>query len=134
MMGPVQHPRLLLLGIPFSLTLLGILLMHELGHYFTCKYYRIDVSYPYCLPAPSLFGTFGAFLRIRSPITTRRALFDIGIAGPIAGFVVAVPLMAYAISISKIVPGVQQNADIIFGQPLLMKIFVGMFHPGADAS
>src|ERR1700677_4785260 len=134
MMAPLQHPRLLLLGIPFSLTLLGILLMHEMGHYFTCKYYGVDVSYPYFIPAPTLFGTFGAFLRIRSPITTRRALFDIGIAGPIAGFLVAVPLLAYGIAISKIVPGAQQNADFFFGNPLLMRIFIGLFHPGADPS
>src|SRR5271155_5711326 len=117
MMAPLQHPRLLLLGIPFSLTLLGILLMHELGHYFTCKYYGIDVSYPYFIPAPTLFGTFGAFLRIRSPIATRRALFDIGIAGPIAGFVIATPLMAYGIAISKIVPDAQDSSDLVFGIP-----------------
>ena len=103
--------------------------MHELGHYFACKYYGIDVSYPYFIPAPTLFGTFGALLRIRSPITTRRALFDIGIAGPIAGFVVAVPLMAYAIATSKIVPGAQADAGIIFGNPPLMRIFIELFHP-----
>ena len=132
MILPLQHPRLLLLGVPFSLTLLGILSMHELGHFFTCKFYGVDVSYPYFIPAPTLFGTFGAFLRIRSPITTRRALFDIGIAGPIAGFVVAVPLMAYAIAASKIVPGAQADAAIVFGIPPLMKIFIGLFHPGTD--
>jgi Zn-dependent protease len=132
--APLAHPHLLVLGIPFSLALLGFLMAHEMGHYIACQIYGIDVSYPYFIPSPFLFGTFGAFLRIRSPIATRRALFDVGIAGPIAGFVVAVPLMAYAISISKIVPGVQQNADIVFGQPLLMKIFMGMFHPGADPS
>src|SRR5450755_494177 len=131
---PLQHPRLLLLGIPFSLALLGILLMHELGHYFTCKFYGVDVSYPYFIPAPTLFGTFGAFLRIRSPITTRRALFDIGIAGPIAGFVVAVPLMAYAIAASKIVPGAQADAGIIFGNPLLQRIFAGLFHSHIDVT
>jgi membrane-associated protease RseP (regulator of RpoE activity) len=130
--APLAHPHLLVLGIPFSFALLGFLMAHEMGHYVACQIYGIDVSYPYFIPSPFLFGTFGAFLRIRSPIATRRALFDVGIAGPIAGFVVAVPLMAYAISISKIVPGVQQNADIIFGQPMLMKIFMGMFHPGAD--
>jgi Zn-dependent protease len=130
--APLQHPQLLLLGIPFSFTLLGFLLAHEMGHFIACKIYGIDVSYPYFIPSPFLFGTFGAFLRIRSPIATRRALFDIGIAGPIAGFVVAVPLIAYAIAISKIVPGIQESSDIIFGKPLLMHIFIGMFHPGAD--
>ena len=129
---PFQHPRLLLLGIPFSFTLIGILLMHELGHYFACKYYGVDVSYPYFIPFPTLFGTFGAFLRIRSPITTRRALFDIGIAGPIAGFVVALPLMAYAVATSKVVPDAAADASITFGIPLLTKMFIGLFHPGTD--
>src|SRR6202522_4818131 len=78
--APLEHPQLLLLGIPFSFTLLGFLMAHEMGHFVACKIYDIDVSYPYFLPSPFLFGTFGAFLRIRSPITTRRALFDIGIA------------------------------------------------------
>jgi membrane-associated protease RseP (regulator of RpoE activity) len=105
-----------------------------MGHFIACKIYGVDVSYPYFIPSPFLFGTFGAFLRIRSPIATRRALFDIGIAGPIAGFVVAAPLMAYAIAISKIVPGVEEGSAIIFGKPLLMHIFIGMFHPGADPS
>jgi membrane-associated protease RseP (regulator of RpoE activity) len=130
--APLEHPHLLLLGIPFAFTLLGFLMAHEMGHFIACKIYGIDVSYPYFLPSPFLFGTFGAFLRIRSPITTRSALFDVGIAGPIAGFVIAVPLIAYGIAISKIVPGAQENADIVFGIPPLMRIFIGMFHPGAD--
>jgi membrane-associated protease RseP (regulator of RpoE activity) len=132
MLAPLQHPHLLLLGIPFSFTLLGFLMAHEMGHFIACKIYGIDVSYPYFLPSPFGFGTFGAFLRIRSPIATRRALFDIGIAGPIAGFVIATPLMAYGIAISKIVPGAQDSSDLVFGIPPLMHIFIGMFHPGAD--
>src|ERR1700735_4409688 len=123
MVAPLEHPHLLLLGIPFSFTLLGFLMAHEMGHFIACKIYGIDVSYPYFIPSPFLFGTFGAFLRIRSPIATRRALFDIGIAGPIAGFVVAVPLIAYGIAISKIVPGVQENSAIIFGLPPLLPVW-----------
>jgi Zn-dependent protease len=130
MLYPLEHPRLLLLGVPFSFTLLGILMAHELGHYFACKLYGIDVSYPYFIPAPTLFGTFGAFIRIRSPITTRRALFDIGLAGPVVGFVIAVPAMAYAIASSKVVPGAQANAAILFGNPPLMRMFMAWFHPG----
>lgn len=132
MVLPIEHPRLLLLGIPFSFTLLGILMAHELGHYFACKIYGIDASFPYFIPAPTLFGTFGAFIRIRSPITTRRALFDIGIAGPVVGFIVAVPAMAFAIATSKVVPGAQENAAILFGNPPLMRIFISLFHPGVD--
>jgi membrane-associated protease RseP (regulator of RpoE activity) len=130
--APLAHPHLLVLGIPFSLALLGFLMAHEMGHYMACQIYGIDVSYPYFIPSPFLFGTFGAFLRIRSPIATRRALFDVGIAGPIAGFVVAAPLLAYGIAISKIVPSVQETGDIVFGIPPLMSFFIGIFHPGAD--
>ena len=132
MVYPLKHPGLLLLGIPFSFTVMGILLAHELGHYFACKFYRMDVSYPYFLPAPTLFGTFGAFILIRSPFRSRRALFDVGIAGPIAGFVVAVPAMAFAIASSKIVPDAQASASILFGDPLLMRLFIALFHPGVD--
>src|SRR5580704_1550350 len=130
--APLAHPHLLLLGIPFSFALLGFLMAHEMGHYVACQIYGIDVSYPYFIPSPFLFGTFGAFLRIRSPIATRRALFDVGIAGPIAGFVIAAPLMAYGIAISKIVPGAQDNSDLVFGIPPLMHIFNGIFHPGTE--
>jgi Zn-dependent protease len=129
---PLKHPSLLLLGIPFSITVMGILLAHELGHYFASKFYRMDVSYPYFIPAPTLFGTFGAFILIRSPFRSKRALFDVGIAGPIAGFVLAVPAMAFGIAWSKIAPDAQASASILFGNPLLVRIFIALFHPGVD--
>ena len=129
----LTHPRLLLIGIPFSFTLIGILLAHELGHYFACRYYKIDSSYPYFLPAPSLIGTFGAFIRIRSPIFNRKALFDVGFSGPLVGFVLAVPILAFGVYISKVVPGVQAEAPITFGYPLLMKLFLKIFHPGVSS-
>jgi Zn-dependent protease len=132
MLNPLEHPRLLLLGIPFSFTLLGILLAHEFGHFFACKLYGIDVSYPHFIPGPPFFGTFGAFIRIRSPITTRRALFDVGLAGPVAGFLIAVPAMAYAIASSKIIPGTEAGAAVVFGKPELMSIFISLFHPSVD--
>jgi membrane-associated protease RseP (regulator of RpoE activity) len=134
MLVPLEHPQLLVLGIPFSFTLLGILFVHEMGHYVACKIYGIDVSYPYFIPAPTLFGTFGAFIRIRSPITTRRALFDVGIAGPVAGFLIAAPAMAYAIATSRVVPGVQNTAQIVFGHTPLMQLFIEMFHPHVNPS
>jgi membrane-associated protease RseP (regulator of RpoE activity) len=130
---PFQHPGMLLLGIPFSLTLLGFFMAHEMGHYLACRYYGIDCSYPFFLPSPFPFGTFGAVIRIRAPITTRRALFDIGVAGPILGFVAAVPLTAYGIAMSKVIPGVQDDGGLIFGFPALMRIFMAMFHPGTEA-
>ncbi|MGC1106490.1 MAG: site-2 protease family protein [Candidatus Acidiferrales bacterium] len=128
----LTHPRLLLLGIPFSFTLIGILLAHELGHYFACRYYKIDASYPYFLPAPSLIGTFGAFIRIRSPIFNRKALFDVGFSGPLVGFVLAAPILAVGIHMSKVVPNAQAGALILFGSPPLMKFFLAIFHPGVS--
>jgi membrane-associated protease RseP (regulator of RpoE activity) len=129
MLVPFAHPELLALGVPFSFTLLSILMAHELGHYFACRIYGIDASYPYFIPAPTLFGTFGAFIRIRSPITTRRALFDVGLAGPVVGFVLAMPAMAYGVAYSKIVPSVENTAAIVFGTPPLMRLFMDWFHP-----
>lgn len=100
----LTHPRLLLDGVPFAFTLIGILLMHELGHFFACRYYGISASYPYFIPAPTLIGTLGAFIRIRSPIYNRRALFDVGLAGPVVGFLFAVPALAIAVLYSRVVP------------------------------
>ncbi|HKV04071.1 MAG TPA: site-2 protease family protein [Candidatus Acidoferrales bacterium] len=134
MLIPFEHPRLLALGIPFSFTLLAILFAHEMGHYVACRIYGIDASYPYFIPAPTLFGTFGAFIKIRSPITTRRALFDVGLAGPVVGFLVALPALAYGMATSRIVPGAEINADVVFGHPLLVRFFSALFHPQIDVS
>ena len=86
-------PEVFAKGVAFSASLLAILFSHEMGHYLACRYYKVDATLPYFIPAPpvGLAGTFGAFIKIRSPIPTRRALFDIGLAGPLAGFVVAFP-------------------------------------------
>ncbi len=125
----VSDPRVLLQGWPFALTLLGILLAHELGHYFACRYYGIVASYPYFLPAPTLIGTMGAFIRIESPIVNRRALFDVGIAGPLVGFVLAVPALAVGLAWSKVHPGVFDESAIIFGHPPLVWLFSKLFWP-----
>jgi membrane-associated protease RseP (regulator of RpoE activity) len=126
---PFVEPRLFLLGIPFAATLLGILLAHELGHYFACRYYRIHATYPYFIPAPTLIGTLGAFIRIRSPIINRRALFDVALAGPLVGFVVAVPAFALAIAKSKFVLSGGGEAAV-FGQPLIQRILELLLRPG----
>ena len=128
------HPPLLLDGLAFSLTLLTILLSHELGHYFACRYYRIDASLPYFLPAPTPIGTLGAFIRIRSPIYTRRALFDVGIAGPLAGFVVLLPLLAIGVAGSKVIPGVAERGDLIFGTPGILRALEWIVFPGVPSS
>jgi membrane-associated protease RseP (regulator of RpoE activity) len=113
----IQNPARLLLGIPFSSTLLVILLCHEMGHYLYCRRYRIWASLPYFIPFPSLAGTMGAFIRIRSAIRSRTALFDIGIAGPIAGFVPAVAALFVGLGLSKPNPSFLVPPDIEFGHP-----------------
>ena len=127
---PFFHPELILFGLPYSLTLMSILLAHELGHFFACLHHRVDATPPAFLPAPTLIGTFGAFIRIRSPIYTRRALFDIGIAGPIAGFLVLVPALCLGITMSRIVPGIGVRGDLIFGVPLLQRALEAIIFPG----
>jgi membrane-associated protease RseP (regulator of RpoE activity) len=128
------HPLLLLDGLAFSLTLLTILLSHELGHYFACRYYGIDASLPFFLPAPTPIGTLGAFIRIRSPIYTRRALFDVGIAGPLAGFVVLVPLLVIGVASSKVIPGIAERGDLIFGTPAILRAIEWAIFPGVRSS
>ena len=115
----LQHPARLLLGIPFSATLLLILLCHEMGHYLCCLRYRVWASLPYFIPFPSLAGTMGAFIRIRSAIRSRTALFDIGIAGPIAGFVPALSAVFLGLSLSKPRPSFVVPPDIEFGHPFI---------------
>src|SRR5204863_8463638 len=98
----LQHqPRLLLQGLPFSLTLLCILSIHELGHIIACRHYGIAASYPYFIPAPTMIGTMGAFIRIQSLFRTRKALFDVGMWGPLAGFFVAVLLLIAGVIMSR---------------------------------
>jgi membrane-associated protease RseP (regulator of RpoE activity) len=126
-----QNPRLLVTGIPFSFTVMGILLAHELGHFFACRYYGIQSSYPYFIPAPTLIGTMGAFIRIRSTFVNRTALFDVGIAGPIVGFAFALPAFAAAILFSKTVPVMSSDAPAFaFGNPLLGDILTALLRPG----
>src|SRR5271166_5630004 len=128
------HPLALAQGLAFSLPLMTILLAHELGHYFACRYYGIDASLPYFLPAPTPIGTLGAFIRIRSPIYTRRALFDVGIAGPIAGFVLLLPALAIGIAESKIIPGIANQGDLIFGVPAVQRVMEWLILPGVRSS
>src|SRR5881396_2417807 len=99
----LAEPSRLLLGLPFASTLMLILLAHEMGHYLYCRYYGVYATLPFFIPAPTLIGTLGAFIRIRSPIRSRTALFDIGIAGPIAGFVVALAVLVFALPHSKMI-------------------------------
>jgi membrane-associated protease RseP (regulator of RpoE activity) len=118
----VAQPSRLLLGIPFSATLLAILFAHEMGHYLFCRFYGVRATLPFFISAPTLIGTLGAVIRIKAPIRTRAALFDIGIAGPIAGFVVAVATLAVAMNLSKpLAPGVGAS-DLQLGFPAIFYV------------
>ena len=95
--------RLFFHGLPYALGLMTILGSHELGHYLTARFYKIRSTLPYFIPVPFFLGTFGAFIKIRSPIPHRKALFDVSIAGPLAGFIVTIPLLIWGLAHSQIV-------------------------------
>jgi membrane-associated protease RseP (regulator of RpoE activity) len=99
-----REPALLLQGLPYALGLMGILGFHELGHYLTARFYRLRATLPYFIPIPFALGTFGAFIQMRSPMPNRRVLFDVGIAGPLAGLVVTIPILLWGLSLSQLVP------------------------------
>jgi membrane-associated protease RseP (regulator of RpoE activity) len=128
------QPSRLLLGVPFASTLMLILLAHELGHYLCCEYYGVNATLPFFIPAPTLIGTLGAFIRIRSPIRSRTALFDIGIAGPIAGFIVATIVLFFAMPLSKALPAALANSDIELGYPLIFRLAWHLLPSSAHAS
>ena len=109
-------------GLWYSLTLLAILGAHELGHYLACRYYHISATLPYFLPIPfPLTGTAGAFIRIRQPITSKPVLFDVGVAGPFAGFLVAVPALLVGLALSRVAPLPPNFSGAELGEPLLFK-------------
>ena len=123
---PIQPGwQLFFQGFWYSGTLLAILGAHEMGHYLLCRRYNVDASLPYFIPMPPflfLTGTLGAVIRIREAFPSRRVLFDIGVAGPIAGFVVLVPALFYGMTMSNVVPEPTQGSVLYLGEPLLFKI------------
>lgn len=135
-----RPPRLdmatLLRGFWYSGTLLAILGAHELGHYFMCRYHRVDATLPYFLPAPlPLTGTVGAFIKIREMFPSKAVLFDIGVGGPIAGFVVLVPALFVGLGLSN-VARLPENVDglLSLGEPLLFKLAAwAVWGPVADS-
>ena len=121
---PFSYWELIARGLWYSLSILAILASHEFGHYYACRYYGVDASLPYFLPVPvPLSGTLGAFIRIRQQIPTKRALFDIGIAGPLAGFVVLLPVLMVGMYMSQVVELPKDFNGTMFelGEPLLFK-------------
>jgi membrane-associated protease RseP (regulator of RpoE activity) len=122
--NPFTDPWSIYKGIPFSFSLLLILGTHEMGHYMASRRHHLDVSLPYFIPAPPfpfIIGTFGAFIRIRSPIRDKRALMDVGCAGPLTGVAMAIPFIMLGLKLSAVqyVPG--KSHGIILGEPLLFQ-------------
>jgi len=132
----LRSPRVVGLAALYAVALLVILAGHELGHYLTCRRYGIAATLPFFIPAPTLIGTMGAFIRIQAPVTRKRQLFDIGAAGPLAGFALAVPALAAGLALSKVVPALPAEGTIVFGDPILLKILApllaGPIPPGYD--
>ncbi len=125
----LQDPRVILLSILYAVVLMTILMGHELGHYLTCRRYGINATLPYFIPAPTLIGTLGAFIRIKSPITRKNELFDIGVAGPLTGFILSLPALMAGLALSKVLPAVPREEAIVFGEPLLLKIVIPILLP-----
>ena len=100
--NPIENPFQISKGIPFALSLILILSAHELGHYITSKKHRIDVTLPYFIPAPSFIGTFGAFIKMKSPLLDRRALLDVGASGPLVGVIISIPFLIIGLRLSEI--------------------------------
>jgi membrane-associated protease RseP (regulator of RpoE activity) len=137
--NPLLQPMRLLDGVPFAFTLLAILGTHEFGHYFTARYHGASVSLPFFIPAPPpifLFGTLGAVIRMRSPARDRNSLFDIAVAGPLAGLVVALPLLLLGLSWSRVGMVLPEHAGLTFGDSVLMRFLTwlvfGPIPPGMD--
>ena len=128
----LENPLELLKGIPFSFTLMFILGTHEFGHYYYAQKHKVDATLPYFIPAPPflfLIGTFGAFIKIKSPIYRKDALLQIGAAGPIAGFVIAVPALIIGLLLSDVVEKSNIQGALILGDSILMKILTWITHP-----
>lgn len=126
----LAHPALLAQGVTFAVALLSILLAHESGHYVACRRYGVAATLPFFLPAPPLFlaGTFGAFIKLKSPLPTRRAIFDIGVAGPLAGFIVIIPIAVLAVVTTHPAPPINTGAAaagsvVYFNDPPLLRLF-----------
>ena len=123
-------PEMLRLGFSFSIPALMILLAHELGHYVACRRYRLPATLPYFIPLPLMLGTLGAFIRIRAPLRNRRELFDVGVAGPIAGFVMLIPFLLYGVALSQPAPLQLRPGETVLlpGHSLAIDLAARMFH------
>jgi membrane-associated protease RseP (regulator of RpoE activity) len=135
---PLKNPEQILKGIPFSFSLMGILLAHELGHYLTARKHGLNVTLPYFIPAPPfpfIIGTFGAFIKMRSPVSDRRMLLDVGATGPLVGVAVSIPFLILGFQLSE-VKMVQGQMGLTLGSSLLLYLIswlvVGPLPAGFD--
>lgn len=125
--NPISHPELIYKGFPFSITIMSILLSHELGHYLMSLHHKVDATLPYFIPAPTFIGTFGAIIKVNSNVPDRRALLDIGATGPIVGFVVSIPALIIGLRLSHTVA--DMSGGITFGSSLLLEIIADRLFP-----
>ncbi len=138
-LNPLAAPHLMLAGVPYGLAVIAFLLSHEMGHYLACRYYGIGATLPYFIPIPPvppfvlLPGTMGAVIRILSPLKSRRALFDVAIAGPLAGFIVALPILAVGLAQSRVVTRAELGPSIEMGEPLIWGPLQALFAPPVGA-
>ncbi len=127
----IGNPQYILKGLPFSLSLMFILLTHEMGHYITSRIHRVKATLPYFIPAPNMIniiGTFGAFIKMKSPIYDKRALLDIGAAGPVCGFLVSIPTLIIGLKLSQAVPSTPGSGfSIEIGSSLIVHILAKLF-------
>src|SRR5688500_1486914 len=128
----LTKPDHLQYGLSFSLSLLLILISHEMGHYVACRLYKVDATLPFFIPTPPMIGpagTFGAFIRITSPMPSRRAVFDIGVAGPIAGFIALIPIAVIVVATMESMPSgrVIAEGELSFADPLFMRLLGLLF-------
>lgn len=132
--GVWSDPATLGPGLQFALAALFILFCHEMGHYLACRWYRLPATLPYFLPAPLAIGTFGAFIRIRAPIRSKRQLFDVGVGGPLAGFVALLPFLVLGVAWSRRVPvellplGEARFQLFLPGKCLALELMSFLFH------
>ncbi|RME63046.1 MAG: site-2 protease family protein, partial [Nitrospirae bacterium] len=135
-LNPISDVKNLLAGVPFSLSLMSILLAHEFAHFFASKFNRVEATLPHFIPVPSIIGTFGAFIKMKSPIVTRKALVEIGASGPLAGFVVALFVSAYGLSLSEVVAVKDTGAGLVLGDSIVFKglswLILGNIPEGKD--
>lgn len=132
----LSDPWQIVAGLPFAVTLMSILLVHEMGHYLTSRYHGVKATLPYFIPAPSFIGTFGAFIRMQSSPPDRRSLFDVAAAGPLAGLVLAVPAVIVGFHLSTVAPQDSSGGGMVLGSSLLLsflsKITLGVLPDDAN--